>query len=239
MYRYFILRDWNFSKIIFVFFSFAKVTHIIHVIIFYNVLLVLLKFMNCTMQPVSSMTLTMPEESPDSGKYVVYTVTSDDSSTELEDGHVNFKDTEMDSLNGKQSPSHRPLRSYSSDSSKWSTYWSTREKCCCLWNITFILAIGALVFVVVYVTKRSVNNGSFDANYTWNLSEIYVPNTISTEDSKLSKVYAFLCIYVCQKIKIKFFVENFMNRYAVFYMVIHNQNDYAYSTMGHIIINFT
>jgi hypothetical protein len=157
----------------------------------------------------------MPEESPDLGKYVVYTVTSDDSSTELEDGHVNFKDTEMDSLSGKQSPSHRPLRSYSSDSSKWSTYWSTREKCCCLWNVTFILAIGALVFVVVYVTKRSGNSGSFEANYTWNPSEIYFPNTISPEDSKLNQVYALLCMNVFLQ-KFVFFT----NCHVVFFDVL-------------------
>ncbi|XP_061182014.1 neprilysin-2-like [Saccostrea echinata] len=128
------------------------------------------------------MTLTMSVESPDSGKYVVYTVTSDESSTDLEDGHVNFKDTETDSLNGKQSPSHRPLRSLSSDSSKWSSFWSTREKCCCLWNIAFIMAIGALVFVVVYLTKRGANKPSFETNYTRNPMGTYYVSTMSPKD---------------------------------------------------------
>ncbi|XP_062588664.1 neprilysin-2-like [Saccostrea cucullata] len=129
------------------------------------------------------MTLTMSVESPDSGKYVVYTVTSDESSTDLEDGHVNFKDNETDSLNGKQSPSHRPLRSFSSDSSKWSSFWSAREKCCCLWNIAFIMAIGALVFVVVYLTKRGPNNPSFDTNYTRNPKGTFYVSTMSPKDS--------------------------------------------------------
>lgn len=137
------------------------------------------------------MTLTMSVESPDSGKYVVYTVTSDESSTDLEDGgHVNFKDTEMDSLNSKPSPSRRPLRSFSSDSSKWSAYWSTREKCCCLWNVAFVLATSVLIFVVVYITKNGANNGSPDANYTWNPSGTYFVSTMTPvgPESDISKV---------------------------------------------------
>lgn len=140
---------------------------------------------------VSLMTLTMAVESPDSGKYVVYTVTSDESSTDLEDGgHVNFKDTEMDSLNSKPSPSRRPLRSFSSDSSKWSAYWSTREKCCCLWNVAFVLATSVLVFVVVYITKNGANNSSSDANYTWNPSGTYFVSTMPPvgSESDIDKV---------------------------------------------------
>lgn len=142
-------------------------------------------------ETVSLMTLTMSVESPDSGKYVVYTVTSDESSTDLEDGgHVNFKDTEMDSLNSKPSPSRRPLRSFSSDSSKWSAYWSTREKCCCLWNVAFVLATSVLIFVVVYITKNGANNGSPDANYTWNPSGTYFVSTMTPvgPESDISKV---------------------------------------------------
>lgn len=127
------------------------------------------------------MTLTMSVESPDSGKYVVYTVTSDENSTDIEDGHVNFKDTEMDSLNSKPSPSHRPLRSFSSDSSKWSPYWTTREKCCCLCNIAFVLATSVLIFFVVYLTKKGADNRSWDSNYTWNPSGTYFVSTLTPE----------------------------------------------------------
>ncbi|XP_069125534.1 neprilysin-1-like [Argopecten irradians] len=89
----------------------------------------------------------MPAGSPTSDKYVVYTVDTEDSSSGLEDGQIVFHDP--DGLNGLK---RMPLRSLSSDS--WGTYWSKREKCCCLWNVFLILTVIclAVVFIVMHKT---------------------------------------------------------------------------------------
>ncbi|OWF46456.1 membrane metallo-endopeptidase-like 1 [Mizuhopecten yessoensis] len=89
----------------------------------------------------------MPAGSPTSDKYVVYTVDTEDSSSGLEDGQIVFRDP--DGINGLK---RMPLRSLSSDS--WGTYWSKREKCCCLWNVFLILVVIclAIVFIVMHKT---------------------------------------------------------------------------------------
>ncbi|XP_033751434.1 LOW QUALITY PROTEIN: neprilysin-like [Pecten maximus] len=89
----------------------------------------------------------MPAGSPTSDKYVVYTVDTEDSSSGLEDGQIVFRDP--DGINGLK---RMPLRSLSSDS--WGTYWSRREKCCCLWNVFLILIVItlAVVFIVMHKT---------------------------------------------------------------------------------------
>ncbi|XP_060074883.1 neprilysin-like [Ylistrum balloti] len=92
----------------------------------------------------------MPAGSPTSDKYVVYTVDTEDSSSGLEDGQIVFRDP--DGINGLK---RMPLRSLSSDS--WGTYWSKREKCCCLWNVFLILVVIclAVVFIVMHKTLTS------------------------------------------------------------------------------------
>lgn len=145
------------------------------------------------------MILMMFVESLDFGKYVVYIVILDESSMDLEDGgYVNFKDIEMDFLNSKFLFFCWLFRFFLFDFLKWSVYWFIREKCCCLWNVVFVLVIFVLIFVVVYIIKNGVNNGLLDVNYIWNFLGIYFVSMMILVGLELdiSKVcWGFFCGY--------------------------------------------
>lgn len=101
----------------------------------------------------------MPAGSPTSDKYVVYTVEPDGScSTIPNDGHIVFKDPDCNSLHENEKEHFKQLpvaRSFSASSSaKWGSYWSKRERCCCVWNLFLMVTVIAISTIFVLVHKN-------------------------------------------------------------------------------------
>ena len=99
----------------------------------------------------------MPNGSPTSEKYAVYTVTSDD---ESDDSTGSSKENDELTPDDKSSSGLEPFASIPSDMSRWGRYWSGREKCCCCWNVILVVSIISLGTVFVYMHKDSILKNS-------------------------------------------------------------------------------
>lgn len=96
----------------------------------------------------------MPSGSPTEERYVVYSVDTDDSTSAVEEHQVLFKEPEYKELkeNTTASKSVSPIPSI-----KWQSYWTCKEKCCCLWNFLVIVALSGLSTVIILAHNRVID----------------------------------------------------------------------------------
>lgn len=102
--------------------------------------------------------------SPESGKYVVYTVDTDqESSSGLDEGQIVFRDPQS-SPNGDRVELKRRSIRYTSSELSFGSYWSKREKCCCLFNLLLLIGVVCLATVFILYQKNVFENTNDERN---------------------------------------------------------------------------